>query len=503
MFVKRFKVFFLFLLLVLVIYSPLINKSFSSDDFQIIRRVVFAEHGILIKGFFRPLSDITLYYLNYCFVGFNPLWYNIYNFISHACIAYLVFLIAGRIPWIPADKRRFFSWVSALLFITYPFHNEPVVWAVGRASLMAGLFGALSILAALSDINLRLKYLLVCVFYFIAMSGYESVLVLPGIILLMIYDPKQPLRTYIPWIGWMGITLIIHLVVRVWISGVFTGVYGAEMMSGSSTSYLMKGFKVLGRVLLPPMEHSKLLVALFGVEVIILSACIVALWKKRREKPEGFYGILRFTGMLALALLIPVMFGISTRTYEGDRLFYFPSLIVAWWVSWMMTTLLSKKAAFACAGVFIAYQLIFLLITVYNWHNASRITRDMVSTIKGVKEAMGGRKHVYVVNIPEEYEGAHVLRNGFYDALWWKGVDTSGITAVNYIRTEQRKAAGSLEPRRQTDGRVFIPPFVDLSFSGRTPGVFEQDGKYTLDINPARDRILYWDGNSLKELSLP
>jgi hypothetical protein len=207
--------------------------------------------------------------------------------------------------------------------------------------------------------------------------------------------------------------------------------------------------------------------------------------------------------MLALVLLIPALFGISTRTYEGDRLFYFPSIIVAWAGAWMITALLQRKAAFVCAGTLLLYQLGFLLITVHNWSEASRITRDIVRTIQEVKQATGAGKHVYVVNIPEEYEGAHVLRNGFYDALWWKGVDTSDITAVNYIRTEQRKATGSLAPGRQKDGTVFIPPFVSVSFSGRAPGVGKQDGKYALNINPARDCILYWDGSLLKELSLP
>jgi len=499
---KRGVVFFLFLLLVAVIYSPLVNKSFSSDDFQILRRVVFAEHGILIKGFFRPLSDITLYYVNYCLVGFNPLWYNIYNFISHACTAYLIFLIAGRIQWVPVARRPFFSWLSALLFITYPFHNEPVVWAVGRASLMAGLFGALSMLAAVSNIRIRLKYLLVCVFYFIAMSGYESVLVLPGIILLLVYDREQPLRVYMPWLFWLGLTLIIHLIVRIWISGVFMGTYGAEMISDSSKSYIMKYLKVLGRVLLPPMENSGLLMALFAVEVIIIAGCIAVLWKRRRQNTGDFSGFLRFSVMLSLALLIPLLFGMSTRTYEGDRLFYFPSIILAWWVAWMITTLLKGKPVFILAGAFILYQLVFLVITIYNWRTASQITRNVVSTIKGVKEVKDFHKHVYVINIPEEYEGAHVLRNGFYDALWWKGVDTSGITAVNYIRTEQRKAAGSLEPGLQPGGTIFIPPFVNLSFSGHPPGVHKHGDTYLVGINPATDCILYWNGSWLKELSL-
>jgi hypothetical protein len=301
----------------------------------------------------------------------------------------------------------------------------------------------------------------------------------------------------------MGTTLFIHMVIRVWVSGVFTGRYGAEMMSDEAGSYFMKYCKVIGRVLLPPMENSKLLVALFIVELLVLSACFIILWKKRTAKPEGFYGMGRLSMMLVLALIIPLLFGMSTRTYEGDRLFYFPSIILAWWLAWLITALLKKRAAWVVGAAALLYQLTFLLVTVYNWRNASRITREMVSTIKGVKEETGPGKHVYVINIPEEYEGAHVLRNGFYDALWWKGVDTSGITAVNYIRTEQRKAAGSLSPRQGPGGNVFIPPFVNLSFSGYKTGILKEGDRRSLTINPATDRILYWDGISLKELSLP
>ena len=102
---KRSGSFLLFLILVFAIYLPLINKSYSSDDFQVLRRVVYAEHGILIKGFFRPLSDITLYGC-YLLAGFHPLLYNIFNFITHSCIVYIIFLIAGRISWIPVENRR-------------------------------------------------------------------------------------------------------------------------------------------------------------------------------------------------------------------------------------------------------------------------------------------------------------------------------------------------------------------------------------------------------------
>ncbi|MBS1567074.1 MAG: hypothetical protein JST39_22015 [Bacteroidetes bacterium] len=499
---KKYRFFFFFLLLVTAIYSPVINKSFSSDDFEIIRRVVFAKHGIFIKGFFRPLSDITLYYLNYCFVGFRPLWYNIYNIISHSCTAWLIMLIAERIPWIPEDRRVFFSRLAALLFITYPFHNEPVVWAVGRASLMAGLFGSLAMLTALSALQNRLKYLLTCAFCFIAMSGYESVLVLPGIILLLIYDPKEKLRSYLPWIGWLGLTLFIHLVVRVLISGVFVGVYGSEMMSRSPTSFIGKWLKVIGRVMLPPMENASLLVSLFGVEMVLLTGAIYLLWKKRGTFPAGYYGLLRFLAMLMLTLIIPLLFGMSTRTYEGDRLFYFPSVVLAFTLSWLITALTGRRTAWFAGGLLVGYQLVLLLITIYNWREASRITKDIINKVQAVRDGTPPSARIFVINVPEEYEGAFVFRHGFYDALWWKGVDTSSIRMVNMIRTEQRRQAGSLGPAPQEDGTIFFPPSVTLSFTRDTSGIRTHNDHYLLSADTARDCILYWDGNSLKQLSL-
>jgi len=494
---KRMLIFFFFLAFVMAVYAPLITKSFASDDFAVLRRVVYARHGIFIKKFFRPLSDITLY-SNYLVAGFNPVVYNLFNFISHACIAYMVFLVAGRIAWIPEKNRRFFSWLAALLFLTYPFHNESVAWGVGRASLMAALFGVLAMLVAVSAIRPRWKYFLVCLFFFIGLSGYESILVLPGIILLLVYDRRMPLRDYIPWIIWMGSTLIIHLVVRVLVSGVLWGSYGAGMIGVSEKTGMMKYLKVAGRILLPPMANPEILTVLCGALAIVLAAGVFLLWKKRDQGPQGLSVLGRFGAMFLLAMLIPLMFGISTRTYEGDRLFYFPSVILALALAWLISASLNRKPALVAGSVLIGYQFVFLQVNIHNWKEASRITRDITGTIK--KMSNTGR-HIYVVNIPEEYEGAHVLRNGFYDALWLEGVDTSRVTAINYIRTEQRREWRSLEPAKQAGGELFIPPFTDLSFvMDKRGGYQKKDGKYLLDINPATDCVLYWNGQQIKPL---
>ena len=57
------------LILGLLIYLPVLNKGLLSDDFLVMRRVGL-DGVVFIKGFFRPLSDITLYF-NYWMGGFE------------------------------------------------------------------------------------------------------------------------------------------------------------------------------------------------------------------------------------------------------------------------------------------------------------------------------------------------------------------------------------------------------------------------------------------------
>jgi len=496
---KRVGTFFLFLLLVMAIYGPLMHKSFASDDFAVLRRVVFFKHGIFIKGFFRPLSDITLYF-NYWLAGFDPVVYNLFNFVSHACIVYMVFLIARRIRWIPAGSRNLFSWLSALLFLTYPFHNESIVWGVGRASLMAALFGVMAMLAAVSDLPSRWKYFLASVFYFIGLSGYESIMVLPGIILLLVYDRALPLRRYVSWVVWMGVTLAVHLVVRVLVSGVLFGAYGGDTMlaAGNSNSYGLKYIKVIGRVFLPPMEQSVVLTVLFAALVVVWAIALVILWKRRKEDAKGPASLGRLSIILLLSLLIPIMFGVSTRTYEGDRLFYFPSVFTAMWIAWFLIIFFRGKQVFIAAAAVLLYQVVFSVIAVHNWQRASAITEHLIEAIKNRPQP---RRRIMVVNVPQEYEGAHVLRNGFYDALWLQGVDTSLVRAVNYTSTEQMRRQPRVIRPQYKNGQWIIAPEVTVEYArGAAVVSGSSDTGFLLLADSLDTDIYYWNKEKLLPL---
>src|ERR1700730_9872989 len=79
---------FLFTATSFLLYLPVLNRYFVSDDFKVLRRVCF-DHIILIKGFFRPLSDLSIY-MNYRLGGLEPEVFNSFNILVHGLNAFLL-----------------------------------------------------------------------------------------------------------------------------------------------------------------------------------------------------------------------------------------------------------------------------------------------------------------------------------------------------------------------------------------------------------------------------
>src|SRR5688572_30055184 len=131
-------------LLALLLYIPVIGNYFVNDDFVVLKKVCL-EKELNTEGFFRPLSDISIY-ANYIFSGFNPLAYTITSIVIHAFNALLLFHFCLRWPFTEDIKlKRLFAGIAAVFFLTYPFHNEPVVWLLGRASLLASTFAFMAL----------------------------------------------------------------------------------------------------------------------------------------------------------------------------------------------------------------------------------------------------------------------------------------------------------------------------------------------------------------------
>ncbi len=139
----------LYLLLTLILYFPITNSFFVSDDFDWMVRAkqldwsrVFLSNadGSQASGVYRPLTSVS-FWLDYQFFGLNPLGYHLTNllffFLTGAALFELIFLLT---------RQTALSFLAGLFFIVLPNHPEAVSWLSGRGDVFAAFFYLLSLI---------------------------------------------------------------------------------------------------------------------------------------------------------------------------------------------------------------------------------------------------------------------------------------------------------------------------------------------------------------------
>jgi hypothetical protein len=384
-----------------------------------------------------------------------------------------------------------YALLAAALFLCYPFHNECIDYVLGRASLTASFFGMAALVAVVSGLPKAVRMVLCCLFYFIGMAGYESVLLLPLIVMIVIYNRGTAFREYAYWAAALASTFALHIGVRVAVAGVVTGEYGDQFLGNRLLHFAGNVLRIGGRFFLPPMESGRIILLLSMLVLGVLAAAVVLFVRKFRDDAGARSYLLRLLLMLIIASAVPVLAGVSTHTSESDRFIYFPSYFLCAGVALLLTGLLERNRAWVVGVVVLCYECIYLEKNNSNWVEASAITREVLSAIEG-RLAAG---KVFFVNLPDEKDGAYIFRLGLPDALVMDGRDTSRLVVVNHLTRDLERA--TREPLRISGngGSVRMPPGVVIRREGadvfRIAGTAWQVGK--------DDVVLYWDGRRVLE----
>ena len=493
----------LFCAAALALFHAFPGRSFASDDFDVIRRV--GPGGVIrIKGFFRPLSDITLY-LNYKIGGLDPSGYYLLNIFLHAACSWLFYLFCLRWKWTEEKEQQGFALIAALLFLTYPFHSEGIAWLLGRGASLSALFALGALWVAVTDLPGAWRRGWACLLYFIGMTAYESIMLLPLILLILLWG-REPLRQYYKWVLALSATLVLHLLVRAAVSGGVMGYYGGGFFGRGWGDYAGNVLKVAGRLFLPPSDDTRRMLLLSGLVFVVVVILLAVFWKRTAGKKGERVVLLKWGGMLLLSCITPVLSGISTRTSESDRLLYFPSLFVCGLLALLLIRILGRsRALWPVVLLLLLYNTYFLERANRNWVRASADTRAILDGIAG--EVREGRR-VLLVNVPDETEGAFIFRMGLQDALLLKGGDTTRVTVVHKLtREEELGLPDSIRAGRNGDD-YWIQPAVriqrvhgdSLQVWGDYPGGEGQGKEGTTRkfqvIGPG-DVLLYWNGQRL------
>lgn len=468
----------------LLLYSPVWNKSFAADDFSVIYRILY-ENNFIEQGFFRPLSDLSIY-LCYLIGGTSPVAYNLFSIVLHSLNAFILYRIADLLL---DYKQR--NWllpeIAGILFILYPFHNESVVWVVGHGSLLSSFFGFTALWVALAG-NGIWRIGLSALLYFLAMSTYESVTPLPVMIMLLLYLRGRSMRAIIPWLLVFSLALLTNLAIRRFLSEDIVGDYGSRIFDHSITDNLTKFAKVFGRFWLPPMASVRIMTLITAcIGLFITVVCFFVYHKREMERHRFFI----LSAVLLFSCLIAFLFGVSTRTIEGDRLLYFPSFFFCLWLSYSLGLLLDGPAfhiVTACVAVYFGW---FLMANNFTWKTAGRLTQQVIADMRSLTDMP---RPVYLLNMPEEYNGALVFRNGFYAALLLDGIDTAGIRLLSF------QGQSSAINTRVTLFPVQVPPAcIDIAgknmICGNQISYIDKNGDSLLVPISPQGMIAYWNNH--------
>jgi protein O-mannosyl-transferase len=470
-------------LLALLLYIPVIGNYFVNDDFVVLKKVCL-EKELNTEGFFRPLSDISIY-ANYIFSGFNPLAYTITSIVIHAFNALLLFHFCLRWPFTEDIKlKRLFAGIAAVFFLTYPFHNEPVVWLLGRASLLASTFAFMALAIITGPWKEGWKMVAVAICYFIAMTGYESVLVLPAIIFIWMLSIGLPFKKIMIWMGLLALVLVAHFIIRIQVSGSAAGDYGSErLLVWNIGESVLRAFKGAGRMLVPPMKNAVAFSILAALSMLTILVAIAGVWKKSGEKKYTRVQLLAWLGMLLIAMIIPLVFSVSTNSSEGDRLLYFPSFFLCPLLAFLILHLPKNSSWPWLVMAVIAYNIIFLQRNNRNWQKASHAVSSLLNI---VKDKPVGK--TYIINMPDELDGAFVFRVGFRDALMVNGIDTASARVVNFAAMRELVKLPEINHSPLGNG-LLIPPGVLIQRAGTAPA----QNKYQQVFVSEADKIAYWN----------
>ncbi len=493
---KHLFLLYLFVVTAFFIYAPVLHHFFVSDDFKVLYRVT-GERIIFIHGFFRPLSDISIL-ITFLAGGLNPVWFNSFNILIHGINSFLLFRLSIQIGRNIQDKSNafYFAILSSVFFICYPFHNEAVVWILGRGSGMACMFALSGLLCYYEIKKNNLKIAASCFCYFMSMTAFESAMIFPLLLWLLLLLEKQNSKNIRNWIFALTFTFCLHLICRYLLSGAFFGSYGNDFFHTSFKKYFLNIAKTGGRLILPPSNNTVLLVSVFILLTLYAFYYIIKhIHQIRQNKIWRTIAILSL--MLVISCVVPLVAGVNTRTSESDRLLYFPSVFVCMiWAFLIVFNVGNKNLQRLLIFSTVAYNLFFLELNNLNWRKASSVTSSILEKVNAETHS-GNSGRIYFLNIPDEIDGAYVLRMGFSDAMKLYGFDLNRFVDVNYLQRSEMSEIKHEIILNADKTEISLPPDIIIK---RMPvgnyQIFDHGKlKFTSSTN---DKIYFWNGSQLE-----
>lgn len=401
------------------LYWPVLQLTPFSDDHSALWNS--GVRGIPWRtGIFRPLSDIT-FRIGYLIGGTAVEGHRTFNIALHALNTFLLFTLFRQ--W-STERAWSNGLLTGALFLVYPFHQESVVWLVGRESSLGTIAVLLGLVIGGQAWNVWVRSLSLTAILMLGLLCYESALLLLPLAFIAarwrITERWSELRAglILPFI--VGMLFIAMRACQADANGYVIG------------TLLQHPFllfanvpKVLARLFLPPaMDPSIQLLrgALLATAILIG----IIWWMRSKHSKTARQQIVVWCLSILVACSVGYIAGVSTTTSESDRFLYLPSAFLCGLLGTMIPMITNRILRHGTVLFLILGCVLLLKQNHANWMEASRITRLCLDELPPARQH--GTRWVY--GLPGDHHGAFIFRNGFPEAVALAGGNADQMVVV-------------------------------------------------------------------------
>lgn len=391
---------------------------FRNDDFIHIpmpRKWLF-----LRGGFMRPVANFFMMADRHVY-GTNATGYFVTTLFFHTLTVFVIYFLVKEIAkaYRSAGVSSGVAFITALLFLYYPWHAESLMWAIGQGSIIAAFFALLSMLLFIKSAE-RVGWFILSWLCFVAtLFTYESIWNLPLVfIAIAILGIKQKRLAVMPalmYCGSMLITFVAYLFIRAHFLGTIAGDGYLEMNENIRKPLLVitNLLKLVGRNYTPPFSNATAFASFFVLATVALLSLIFIVCKRNRQlMPLVFVLVL----CLVTAVLPAVPLGIDTHYNEGERYLYYSSFFFCFMAAVVISHLLVKRSMAVTATAVTLFVFLLLLNNLQkNYAYASVVTKTTMHTLANSQPS----GTAYFIDVPDKCDGALIFRIGLKNGIEW------------------------------------------------------------------------------------
>ncbi|MDD2730701.1 MAG: glycosyltransferase family 39 protein [Candidatus Portnoybacteria bacterium] len=333
----------------------IIDHQALLGDFAKLHKVFALPYWTAEAGLYRPTTLVS-YAFNFALLGGNPWGFHLINLLFYLATSWLVYRLADKL-----FGRKIFAYSAALFFLVLPIHTEVVANIIGRAEILALFFSLLLLGEWLKDKPILWRLALWAA---LALGSKETAIAIFPLAFFLSFLKEKNLsweklkRYFLPTVAAVG-GVFVYFGARALVLGfkyfsavetslvenplkfVATGPRLATALK-ISLMYFKKTFWPFG--LCSDYSYSQIEIAKnwLNLEVLVGAAAIFSLaaifWFCRRRQSA----LSLAAGWWLVGFILVSNFVFPIGTIAGERLVYFSSLGVAFFLAWLFDWLLSR-----------------------------------------------------------------------------------------------------------------------------------------------------------------